>query len=142
MKYEISTFSNRKRYKNERVSILIFSLWIILTYWIFPKDLWIFLPALLYLNLNSELYPIQFLCFCYRNWFEAEAESKVTGEKPSFTKVIFKTFIWTFIPGGIMQFLYVSIRYVSIRIYIRITRINVTKHCLNRRLRRRINLNY
>ncbi|XP_045760841.1 ATP-binding cassette sub-family C member 4-like [Maniola jurtina] len=45
-----------------------------------------------------------------RNWFEAEAKSKVTGEKPSYIKVLSKTFMWSFIPGGVMQFLYVGLR--------------------------------
>ncbi|XP_023934406.1 ATP-binding cassette sub-family C member 4 [Bicyclus anynana] len=45
-----------------------------------------------------------------RKWLEAEAKSKLTGKKPSFAKVLFKTFFWSFIPGGIMQFLYVALR--------------------------------
>ncbi|CAH2267214.1 jg2942 [Pararge aegeria aegeria] len=48
-----------------------------------------------------------------RNWLEAEAESRITGIKPSFIRVLSNTFIWSFLPGGILQFLYVGLRTVT-----------------------------
>ncbi|CAH0722571.1 unnamed protein product, partial [Brenthis ino] len=45
-----------------------------------------------------------------RNWLQAEAEAKAAGKKASFVKVLFKTFAWSFIPGGIMQFSYITLR--------------------------------
>ncbi|XP_059049067.1 ATP-binding cassette sub-family C member 4-like [Achroia grisella] len=45
-----------------------------------------------------------------RKWLEEEQKAKMTGEKPSFKKVLFKTFFWSFLPGGIMQFCYVALR--------------------------------
>ncbi|XP_045455242.1 ATP-binding cassette sub-family C member 4-like [Melitaea cinxia] len=45
-----------------------------------------------------------------RNWLQAEAIAKASGRQASFSKVIFKTFIWSFIPGGIMQLICIAIR--------------------------------
>ncbi|XP_047540734.1 ATP-binding cassette sub-family C member 4-like [Vanessa atalanta] len=45
-----------------------------------------------------------------RNWLHEEAMAKAAGRQASFAKVIFKTFIWSFIPGGIMQFICISLR--------------------------------
>ncbi|XP_041974687.1 ATP-binding cassette sub-family C member 4-like [Aricia agestis] len=48
-----------------------------------------------------------------RKWKEAEFKSKATGKKASFTRVLMTTFLWSFIPGGLMQFMYVGLRTVS-----------------------------
>ncbi|XP_026764672.2 ATP-binding cassette subfamily C member 4-like [Galleria mellonella] len=45
-----------------------------------------------------------------RRWLEEEEAAKVAGRKPSFRNVLIKTFIWSFLPGGLMQFGYVVLR--------------------------------
>ncbi|CAG9575807.1 unnamed protein product [Danaus chrysippus] len=45
-----------------------------------------------------------------RKWLEEEAKAKASGRQASFAKVLFKTFFWSYIPGGIMQLLYVGLR--------------------------------
>ncbi|XP_050359934.1 ATP-binding cassette sub-family C member 4-like isoform X2 [Nymphalis io] len=45
-----------------------------------------------------------------RNWLREEAMAKAGRRQASFAKVLFKTFLWSFIPGGIMQFICISLR--------------------------------
>ncbi|KAG6463316.1 hypothetical protein O3G_MSEX013801 [Manduca sexta] len=44
------------------------------------------------------------------SWLQEEAAARGAGRKPSFKKVLFRTFGWSFVPGGIMQLGYVSFR--------------------------------
>ncbi|XP_022822572.1 multidrug resistance-associated protein 4-like [Spodoptera litura] len=48
-----------------------------------------------------------------RSWLKAEYEAKLTGQKPKFAKVLFKTFIWSYIPGGLMQATSIGLRTAS-----------------------------
>ncbi|CAG5018109.1 unnamed protein product [Parnassius apollo] len=48
-----------------------------------------------------------------RNWLQEEAAAKSTGRKPSFKKCLVKTFFWSFVPGGILQFTCVCIQTVT-----------------------------
>ncbi|CAG9783024.1 unnamed protein product [Diatraea saccharalis] len=48
-----------------------------------------------------------------RKWLEEEAKARADGRTPSLRNVLIKTYWLSFIPGGIMQFLYVSIRTVT-----------------------------
>ncbi|XP_041974693.1 ATP-binding cassette sub-family C member 4-like [Aricia agestis] len=48
-----------------------------------------------------------------RKWIEEEERAKAKGKKASITKVLVKTFFWSFIPGGLMQFIYVALRTVT-----------------------------
>ncbi|CAK1599798.1 unnamed protein product [Parnassius mnemosyne] len=48
-----------------------------------------------------------------RNWLQEEAAAKAAGRKPSFNKCLVKTFFWSFVPGGIIQLMSVSIRTVT-----------------------------
>ncbi|CAH2068593.1 unnamed protein product, partial [Iphiclides podalirius] len=45
-----------------------------------------------------------------RNWLLEEAAAKAAGRKPSFIGTLRRTFFWSFIPAGIIQFLSVGIR--------------------------------
>lgn len=45
-----------------------------------------------------------------RRWLEEQNEASKVGRKPSFKRALFKGFFWQFIPGGIMLFMYISIR--------------------------------
>ncbi|KAM3966456.1 LOW QUALITY PROTEIN: ATP-binding cassette subfamily C member 4-like [Aphomia sociella] len=45
-----------------------------------------------------------------RRWLEEERAAKASGRQPSFRKVLFKAFFWSYVPGGIMQFCYVTLR--------------------------------
>nr|AIB06823.1 ABCC3 [Spodoptera exigua] len=48
-----------------------------------------------------------------RSWLKAEYEAKIAGTKPKFAKVLFKTFIWSYIPGGLMQATSIGLRTAS-----------------------------
>nr|AUO38741.1 ABCC3 protein [Spodoptera frugiperda] len=48
-----------------------------------------------------------------RSWLKEEYEAKLAGRKPKFTKVLFKTFIWSYIPGGLMQATSIGLRTAS-----------------------------
>nr|ASU47346.1 ABCC3 [Cnaphalocrocis medinalis] len=43
-------------------------------------------------------------------WTREEAVAKAEGREPSLIKTLFKAFWWSYIPGGIMQFLSIAIR--------------------------------
>ncbi|GBP41931.1 hypothetical protein EVAR_31694_1 [Eumeta japonica] len=45
-----------------------------------------------------------------RAWYEEEAKAKAAGRDPSFTKAAFRAFFWSYLPGGLMQLVYISIR--------------------------------
>ncbi|XP_038209218.1 multidrug resistance-associated protein 4-like [Zerene cesonia] len=44
------------------------------------------------------------------NWLIEESIAKAAGREPSLIKVLIKTFIWSYIPGGILQFIFTSLR--------------------------------
>ncbi|KAJ2946420.1 hypothetical protein O0L34_g12459 [Tuta absoluta] len=48
-----------------------------------------------------------------RCWLLEEAAAKAAGRKPSYTKVLIRTFGWSFIPAGIIQFMSITLRTVS-----------------------------
>ncbi|XP_053601473.1 ATP-binding cassette sub-family C member 4-like [Plodia interpunctella] len=45
-----------------------------------------------------------------QNWLHEEAAARAAGRPPSFIRVLTRTFFWSFIPGGIMQFIYTALR--------------------------------
>ncbi|XP_021200213.3 ATP-binding cassette sub-family C member 4 [Helicoverpa armigera] len=48
-----------------------------------------------------------------RNWLNEEREAKSEGRKPKFVRVLVRTFFWSFIPGGLMQFTSIALRTAS-----------------------------
>ncbi|KAM3966701.1 LOW QUALITY PROTEIN: ATP-binding cassette subfamily C member 4-like [Aphomia sociella] len=50
-------------------------------------------------------------------WLEEEAAAKASGRQPSFWRALFKTFFWSYIPGGIMQFGYATLRTLTPLLY-------------------------
>ncbi|CAG9107766.1 unnamed protein product [Plutella xylostella] len=48
-----------------------------------------------------------------QKWFEEEAQAKLEGREPSYPKVLFRTFFWSYVPGGLMQFGYITFRTLS-----------------------------
>ncbi|XP_072936036.1 ATP-binding cassette sub-family C member 4-like [Epargyreus clarus] len=48
-----------------------------------------------------------------KNWLQEEANAKAAGRTPSIVKVVTKTFVLSYLPAGIMQFLSVGFRTVT-----------------------------
>ncbi|XP_045508072.1 ATP-binding cassette sub-family C member 4-like [Colias croceus] len=48
-----------------------------------------------------------------KNWLIEEGIAKAAGREPSLSRVLFKTFFWSYIPGGILQLIYTSLRTVT-----------------------------
>ncbi|KAI5634802.1 ABC transporter domain-containing protein [Phthorimaea operculella] len=46
-------------------------------------------------------------------WLLEEAAAKAAGRKPSYTKVLIRTFGWDFIPAGMVQFISIALRTIS-----------------------------
>ncbi|XP_026324225.1 multidrug resistance-associated protein 4-like [Hyposmocoma kahamanoa] len=45
-----------------------------------------------------------------RTWLEEQNTARAEGREPSFTKALIRAFGWSFLPGGLMQFLSVGLR--------------------------------
>lgn len=48
-----------------------------------------------------------------RNWLQEERDAKMAGRQPKITRVLCKTFFWSYLPGGIMQFISIALRTAS-----------------------------
>ncbi|XP_026726076.1 multidrug resistance-associated protein 4-like [Trichoplusia ni] len=48
-----------------------------------------------------------------RVWHEEEKKARMQGKQASFTRVLIKTFGWSFVPGGLMQFLSIGLKTIS-----------------------------
>ncbi|KAJ8734777.1 hypothetical protein PYW08_014027 [Mythimna loreyi] len=48
-----------------------------------------------------------------RAWLQEEREAKIAGRQPKLVRVLCKTFFWSYVPGGIMQFIAIVLRTTS-----------------------------